>query len=156
MNTTTTGKPTVDITCTEQAFPSFPNLLLGETTDHSAKYFDATAYFNLSGLSMCSENDFLTNYFHPIGALITAYGLDKDRVFVHNLEGHLLIDSSLIYLFICYTNPDFLAFLNDRVDELLSRGFCISDSYLFEAAKDRLPLEVFMTAIDNAGTIENN
>lgn len=152
MNKTATGRRIENITCTEQAFPEFPHLLIGEANDKSAKYFDATAYLKNSGLSLYSAEDFLSNYFHPINALITAYELEKSRVCIENLEGHLLIDSSLIYLFISYTNPDFLAYLNDRVDELLTHGFCVSDAYLYRAAKDRLMPEVFLTGDNGTQT----
>lgn len=152
MQKTPTGRRIENITCTEQAFPEFPHLLIGEATDKSIKYFDATAYLNNSGLSLYSAEDFLKNYFHPISALVTAYELDKNRVCIQNLEGHLLIDSSLIYLFISYTNPDFLAYLNDRIDECMTRGFCVSDAYLYRAAKDRLTPEVFLTGDNGTRT----
>lgn len=146
------GNRIENITCTEQVFPEFPQLLIGEATETGIKYFDATAYLNNTGLSAYSAEDFLNNYFHPINALITAYELDKNKVAVKNLEGHLLIDCSLIYLFISYTNPDFLAHLNDRIDELFTRGFCVSDAYLFRTAKDRLTPEVFLTGDNDTRT----
>ncbi len=152
MSKATTGRRIEDITCTEQAFPEFPHLLIGEANDKSVKYFDATAYLEKSGLSLYSAEDFLSNYFHPINALVEAYELDRKIVCIENLEGHLLIDSSLIYLFISYANPDFLAYLNDRVDELLTHGFCVSDAYLFRAAKDRLMPEVFLTGDNGTQT----
>lgn len=148
MQNTPSGRRIENITCTEQAFPEFPHLLLGESTDKSVIYFDASAYLNKSGLFLYSAEDFLTNYFHPIEALVTAYELDRDRVCVYNAERHLLIDSSLIYLFISYTNPDFLAYLNDRIHELIAQGFCVSDAYLYKTAKERLTPEVFLSGDD--------
>lgn len=144
MQNQSSGRRIENIKCTEQAFSEFPHLLIGETTDRSIKYFDASQYFNKSGLTHYSAEDFLSNYFHPISALINAYELDKNRVCIENLEGHLLIDSSLIYLFLSYTNPDFLAYLNDRIDEMMTHGFCVSDSYLYQHAKNRLMPEVFL------------
>lgn len=144
MPTAPSGRRIENIICTEQVFPEFPHLLIGEATDKSVKYFDATEYLNKSGLSRYSAESFLSNYFHPIEALITAYELDRRRVCIENLEGHLLIDSSLAYLFISYTNPDFLAHINDRIDELFIKGFCVSDAYLYKTAKERLTPEVFI------------
>lgn len=152
MTTSPTGRRIENITCTEQAFPEFPHLLIGEATDKSINYFDATAYLQKSGLTLYSAEDFFSNYAHPISALVTAYELDKNRVCVQNLEGHLLIDSSLIYLFISYTNPDFLAHINDRIDELLTRGFCVSDAYLYQNAKERLTPEVFLDGDNGTDT----
>lgn len=142
------GKRIENIYCTEQAFPEFPHLLFGDSIDKSAKYFDATEYLNKSGLSVYSAEDFFTNYFHPISALITAYELDKNKVCIRNLDNHILIETSLTYLFISYTNPDFLAHINDRIDELFTRGFTVSDAYLFRSAKERLTPEVFSEGDD--------
>ncbi len=152
MQNATSGKRIENILCTEQAFPEFPQLLIGESSETGIKYFDATAYLNNTGLSAYSAEDFLKNYFHPINALITAYELDKGKVAIQNLESHLLIDCSFIYLFISYTNPDFLAHLNDRIDELFTRGFCVSDAYLFRTAKDRLTPEVFLNGDNGTRT----
>lgn len=133
------GKRTIiDLSCTEQAFPEIPELLFGTSVDSGIQYFDATDYFNKKGLQLVSVEDFSRNYFHPISALIKAYELDKDQVRVYNSDGHVLYDSHLLYLFVSYTNPDFLAHINDRIHELFKKGFCVSDTYLFHAAKSRI------------------
>lgn len=148
------GKRVENIKCTEQAFPEFPDLLFGTSIDNRIQYFDATDYFNKKGLTLYSPDDFLTAYFHPISALITAYELDKNRVCILNTEGHTLLDSNLIYLFISYINPDFLAHLNDRAHELFHNGFCVSDTYLYRMAKSRLTPEIFKTG-DNGNSNQN-
>lgn len=142
------GRRIENITCTEQAFPEFPHLLFGDNTDKSIQYFDASEYLNKSGLNLYSAEDFLTAYSHPIGALVNAYELDPKKVCIENTEGHILIDSSLVYLFISYTNSDFLAYINSRIDELLRDGIAISDHHLLKMAKERIPDEVFL-GIDN-------
>lgn len=80
-------------------------------------------------------------------SLVSAYGIEKDRMAIRNLEGHLLIDTGLIFLFLAYTNPDFLAHMNDRIEELFYRGFCVSDSYLYCKAKDRITPEALVNGI---------
>lgn len=136
------GKRQVNIKCTEQSFAEFPDLLYGTSTEDGITYFDATAYLNSRGVGEYYTTDgFLKNYFHPISALAGAYQLDKSRVCVQNRDGHLLLDSTFSYLFICYTNPDFLAHINDRIDELFTKGFCVSDTYLYHKSKERLSLE---------------
>lgn len=146
MQNSKSGRRIENITCTEQVFPEFPELLFGDSVDNSIKYFDATEYLNQLGLTPHYDAEsFLSAYFHPINALITAYNLNKNLVCVNNTEGHLLIDCTLAYLFISYTNPDFLAYLNDRVDEMFTHGFCVSDRYLYRKAKERLTPEVFLT-----------
>lgn len=144
------GKRVENIQCTEQAFPEFPDLLFGISIDNSTQYFDATGYLNKRGLSLYSAETFLTAYYHPISALITAYDLDINKVCIFDTQGHFLINSNLVYLFISYTNPDFLAHLNDRAHELFSNGFCVSDSYLYRLAKTRFTPEVFNLGDDGA------
>lgn len=132
------GMRAENIQCTEQAFPEFPNLLFGTSIDKSIQYFDASDYLNKKGFTNYSVDGFLKNYYHPISALVNAYNLDKNRVCILNTEGHTLLDSNLVYLFISYINPDFLAHLNDRIHELFAKGFCVSDTYLYVNANSRL------------------
>lgn len=144
MSTIPSGRRVENITCTEQAFPEFPDLLFGTSIDKSIQYFDASDYLKKLGVAPHYKvEDFLHNYFHPISALITAYELDKNRVCILTPDGHTLLDSNLVYLFISYTNPDFLAHLNDRAHELFTTGICVSDTYLYRMAKLRLTPEIF-------------
>lgn len=146
------GKHVENIQCSEQAFPEFPDLLFGTSIDKRIQYFDATDYLQKQGLSMYSVEDFLSAYYHPISALVSAYELEKNKVCIYNVEGHTLLDSNLVYLFISYLNPDFLAHLNDRAHELFRTGFCVSDSYLYRMAKTRLMPEILKAG--DSGTIE--
>lgn len=133
-----------NITCTEQSFPEFPDLLFGTSNETGDQYFDATDYLEKLGVTPhYTVDDFMRNYFHPISALVTAYELDKNRVSILDVKGHTLLHSNLVYLFISYTNPDFLAHLNDRVHELFTTGVCVSDTYLLLRAKSRLTPEIF-------------
>ena len=132
------GAP-INLTCTEPGFPEFPTLLFG-TIEGVATYIDTTQYLkNFQGLNVLS---FLKAYEAPIQALVTANNIDPDKVCVYNHEGHILIEGSLVYLFLSYTNPDFLAYIFDRMDEMFTTGFCVSDTYLLAAARRRLPAEV--------------
>ena len=142
-----------NIKCEEQVFPMFAQLLVGDNTERSIRYFDASFYLNQTHLKPYSVDDFLRNYFHPISAIVSAYELDRSRVCIRNTENHILIDCSLLYLFLCYTNPDFLAHINDRIDELFTRGFCVSDAYLYNTAKQRITPDLFL--IDDDGTNSN-
>ena len=146
MNLVPTGKHSVNIQCKEQVFSEFPLLLAGEASDSKARYFDATAYINSLGSTNISAEKFLQDYFHPINALIQAYQLDPDYVCVKNHEGHLLISGDLVYLFLSYTHPEFLAYLTDRVDEMMTRGFAVSDNYLYHTARQRINPELFLLA----------
>ena len=118
------GKP-LNIQCKEQAFPEFPELLFGTTTDNGS-VFDATSYLQSNQLTV---DDFL---------LIKSYELDENKCMFINNDGHILIDGSLVYLFLSFVEPDFLAYMCDRCHDLFTNGVAVSDSYILEHAFMRL------------------
>lgn len=142
-----TGKP-IQLTCTEPAFPEFPALLFGNKTDNGNSFFDATAYIQNKNLTI-NALDFFYKYEEPVKTLMSTYEIEEDQVCVLNQEGHYLIDGNLTYLFISFVEPDFLAYICDRIHELFTTGFCISDSYLLQTAKNRLTKDVLETIIEN-------
>lgn len=143
MSVKVSGSP-INIQCTEHDFPEFPELLFGKT-DKGVTYIDASAYLQNTGLSI---NVFFVSYKRAVEAIIKSHGLDEDKVCVLNTEGHILIDSSLVYLLISFVNPDFLAYMFDRIDEMFSVGFTVSDTYLLQQARRRLPEEILIPSRD--------
>lgn len=145
-----TGRP-LQLTCSEPAFPEFPELLFGTSIENDISYFDATLYLQTKGLSITAA-DFFKHYEDPIKALMQAYGIKADCVCRLNVEGHYLIDGNLTYLFISFIDPYFLAYICDRIHELFKAGFCISDTYLVQEAKSRLTKDVLETILENGTT----
>lgn len=144
---TISGKP-FDIECTEQAFPEFPELLFGTHHTTSTAFFDATAYLKSKGLSLTIQ-DFFRQYEAPIKKLQVSYNMDDECICIIDKNGHFLIDGNLSYLFISFVEPDFLAYMCDRIHELFSNGVCVSDTYLFSAAKNRLTKDILETILEN-------
>jgi hypothetical protein len=143
---TISGKP-VDLSCTEHAFPEFPDLLFGTTPDNGTTYFDATDYLQSKDLSI-TVADFFERYKTQIKSLQQSYLIQENEICKINQKGNSLIDSNFVYLFISFVEPDFLAYINDRIHELFSSGFCISDTYLLRMATERLNKSSF-DAIEN-------
>lgn len=137
----------IDLKCTEQLFPEFPDMLFGKQSDGVSLYFDTTKYLKSKRLS-CSVDEFLKSYEAPINAVISTLNLPEDEVCFLNTEGHILIESSLIYLFISFTDPTFLLYIFNRIDELLNNGFAVSDTYLLRKARERIPKEVLIREED--------
>lgn len=54
---------------------------------------------------------------------------------------YALIDECLALLFVVYIDPAFGVYLLERVDELLSGGFTVSDTWLVQAAGLRFTKE---------------
>lgn len=130
----------IDLKCTEPLFPEFPEMLFGRQIDGQI-FFDATAYIKSKRLSL-SVDAFLKKYEGPISDIISTLQLNEDGVCYLNTEGHILIESSLVYLFISFVNPPFLLYIFDRMDELFSNGFAVSDAYLLRKARQHIPTEV--------------
>ena len=59
-----------------------------------------------------------------------------------NKDGDFVIEVDFIYLFICFTDHQFTGYINERMNDLFSTGIAVSDSYLFESAKNRLTADV--------------
>ena len=111
------GKP-INTKCNEQAFPEFPDLLFGATTDNGS-VFDATSYLQNNSLTV---DDFLQTCGFQIQALIKSYELDENKCLFINTDGHILIDGSLVYLFLSFVEPDFLAYMCDNATICLPMG----------------------------------
>ena len=146
--TNSNEKDTIDLICNEQVFPEFPNLLFGTTIDDGTSFFDATLYL-IKSESEETVEDFFTQYFVPIRALCNAYEKPLEAISRTNKQGHTIIDGNFVYLFISFVEPNFLAFICDRIHELMIRGVAVSDSYLLQSASERLPKEVLIKIIEN-------
>ncbi len=136
----------MQIIASEQAFPEFPDLLYG-TTSEGISFFDAQAYLQKHKPSSSVE-DFFTQYEVPIRSLMDAYGIEDEKVCVISKDSHTLVDSSLVYLFIAFVEPNFLAYMCDRIQEMFSSGICVSDQYLYNKSRARLSKEVIQTMND--------
>lgn len=86
--------------------------------------------------------DFRVAFHHWATALADAYGIDREKMIIRDeASGHLLIDECLALLFVVYIDPAFGVYLLERVDELLSGGFTVSDTWLVQAAGLRFTKE---------------
>ena len=139
------GDETVNITCTEQLIPEFPNLLFGTSSD-GIEFFDATYYIQKQEPQK-RVSDFFADYRKQIEALCESYDIPMQSVLISNVNGHYLIDGNFVYLFIAFVEPTFLEYMCDRIHELFAKGVSVSDTYLLNAARERLSKEVLEGAI---------
>ncbi|MDR1119452.1 MAG: hypothetical protein LBM08_00865 [Dysgonamonadaceae bacterium] len=141
------GRP-VNIQCNEQALPEFPEMLFGTSIENGITYFDATIYIQKKQPSL-SAGDFFRDYNAPVEALCKVYQItDRGDICKLNTEGHLLIDGTFLYLFISFFEPDFLAYMCERMNDLFTVGICVSDTQMLNFAK-RLPAETLKDIIGN-------
>ena len=142
------AKP-INIKCTEPGFVEFPDLLFGATND--SVYFDATDYLQKKARSF-TETDFLKQYEHQIRAIQSAYKMEDKDVCKLDMDGHLLIESNFVHLFISFVEPNYLAYMCDRMQELMVSGFSVSDTYLEESARIRIMPEILKMVDKNNGS----
>ena len=124
----------------EHSFPEFPDLLFGVTVEGTS-FFDATDYLQKMQ-SPASVADFFEQYKAPIASLVDSYGIREDEVCMLAPNKHLIVDGNLVYLFISFVQPEFLAYMCDQMQQLFTTGFCVSDTFIYNLAKTRLSKEV--------------
>ena len=144
-----TGK-ILKVKCSEVAIPEFPNLLFGTHID-GIKYFDATYYLKSQEDNQLSVEDFYEKFKFQIDAIAKSYSLSASELVFINNEGHQLIDGCLCYPFLSYVDSQFCAYLYERIDELFTNGYAISDTYLMSSIRKRLSPELIKQLWDDNG-----
>lgn len=140
----------LDFTCNEQLIPEFPDMLFGGNTDES--YFNPLPYLQKNNLDIDELQKFGTAYVHQILSLSAVYNIRQEDICRLDKSGNIVIHSAFLYLFVSYLSPVFLAWTIERVDELISNGFCVSDSYLCKNAVNRIPQQTITSLYQENGT----
>lgn len=131
----------INLICTEQSIPEFPNLLFGTTAEGNKSYFDATLYLGKENPQANIQN-FFAQYRAAIESLCESHDIPFKDFYQVNQDGHYLIDANFTYLFIAFADKHFLAYMCDRIHELFSKGFVVSDTYLIQTANERIPQQI--------------
>lgn len=143
------SEKTTKLTCTEHIFSEFPDLLYGTTTD-GITYIDATSYLQTKNHK--TIEDFWTQYRCPIESLLSENSIELKDAFVTNQDDHVLIILDLVFLFLSFVEPGFISYVCDRINELFTDGFSVSDTYLFRMSSERLSNKILKTIIDERQT----
>ncbi len=141
------AKP-INLKCKEPGYAEFPDLLFGIAND--IIYFDATSYLQKKARSL-TEADFLKQYEHQIRAIQSTYEMKDSDVCKLNTDGHLLIESNFAHLFISFVEPGYLAHMCGLMQEILTNGFAISDTYLIHIMRERWSPDTIKKVIDENG-----
>ncbi len=128
------------IDCQTIRYEEFPELLFGKEENADHGYFDATHFIRSRGdEKRHNVREFRMAFHYWIDGLCRQYGIDKDDLIIWSeTNGHVLLDECLDLLFIVYIDPAFGAYMLERMSQMLSEGFAVSDSWLYKAAKERL------------------
>lgn len=140
-----------NITCTRMKYGEFPNLLFGTSAD-GIDYFDATYYIQNNGdADRHTVVDFKIQFAFWIKTMCNVYELNAGSVILMNEQGHYLIDESLALIMITYVEPDFGAYMLERITEMLINGIVISDTRLMLIVKGRLTDEQLTKLLEHDG-----
>lgn len=133
----------MNVPCRDIRYKEFPDLLFGTSREDGSVYFDATRFIRARGDGRRHNLPSFRAAFHPwILAQAEAYGIRADDLYaVDEASGHLLIDECLDLLFITYIDPRFGVYMQERMSELLTGGFSVSDTWLAHEAGRRFTNE---------------
>lgn len=127
----------------EAWYPELPDLLFGHVM--GVDVFNATKFLELRCIDQViinvddfkMKNDMLVNYYaNKLGFS------DPNDLFLVDDNGDTMIHAHLAFAFVSYVDPNFTIYMHDRMHELFSNGFLVSDNYLAVSAKQRLPKNV--------------
>ena len=108
------------IVCKEIKYAEFPDLLTGADQEGN-RYADMTHFLEKKGKTG-------TNHI-------------EDIIINETNTGHALIMEPLELLLIAYVDTDFGMYMLERIEELFSNGFIISDSAILSQAQNRFSSE---------------
>ncbi len=135
------------IVCEEILIQDFPSLKFGETPD-KVVVFDATEYCNSEELNQLNHAAFGVSCRIFIDRMLKNKNLTPSNLFFLTADNHLLMNKGLTYIFLMFVSPDVNDYFFGLIDEILSHGIAISDSYLASMVDERIPSEFLQAIID--------
>ena len=125
------------IVCKEIKYAEFPDLLTGADQEGN-RYADMTHFLEKKGKTGANHISlFQMNFLSWINAAVAAYDVPREET----NTGHVLIMEPLEPLLIAYVDTDFGMYMLERIEELFSNGFVISDSAILSQAQNRFSSE---------------
>lgn len=140
----------------DELLPEIQGLYFGTVRENLA-VFDYTAYFEENKLEPIDYKVFMRTNKHFIESLTKPMGKRTSELFYQNANGHILVDSELVFIFLAFVNTEMLTYFNNIVMEAISYGVGYSNGFIYSMAAQRLPSEVLNDIInerknDTSGT----
>ena len=124
--------------CKEQEISEFPRLMYG-TIPNGPLVFDSTFYYIANNLEEIDYKTFQNINKRYIQAFIDNTDTKAGELFYLNKDGHILMNSQLTFLFLCFAQPELAAYFNGILGELMANGVAYSDSFVMSLAYNRIP-----------------
>lgn len=139
---------TKPIQCDEPVLPEFGSLL-GGTTPDNVSVFDATAFCKTEGFNDCSATLFTKINRIYIERMIESGELNPSSIFYVTSEGHLLINQSLVYIFLMSISPAVFEYFFSIINDVMRSGMAFSDGYLINLIQSKVPTEYLKQIIES-------
>ncbi len=128
------------VKCSERPFSEIP-ISVGTVGDGQS-VFDIDQYCEEAGVEVEDWKIFTQRHRLYIERYAARAEKKTSELFYQNTDGHILMDLSLVFIYLIYKDDDLSAYLFSLLTDVLSDGVCFSDTYVVELAAERLPEEV--------------
>lgn len=128
----------LNIVCDQIRYAEFPDLKFGLDGGGNA-YCDVDQYLQDNKLELTHDIiKFQQKFFYFLTKAQSAYNLKIEDIIAINPENeHHLLLSELALLFVMYTDPNFMFYVLDRIDEMFTSGITMSDTTLIQLSSNR-------------------
>lgn len=109
--------------------------------------FDYTAYFEENNLTPIDYKTFLRYNKHYIETIASYNELKTSEMVYQNTDGHILITSELVFLFLAFANKELLIYFNALLSEVIQHGIAHSNGFIFTMASQRLSTNLLQDII---------
>lgn len=130
----------------DNLLPDIPDLHFGVLGENRF-VFDYTEYIEANQLDTVDYKSFMRANKRFIEILAQSVGKSTTELFYQNTNGHILVASELVYIFLAYVNPIMLIYFNSLLNDALTDGMAFSHGFIYSMAANRLPSDVLTDII---------
>lgn len=129
-----------ELEMTENLLPEISGLHFGAINEDLI-LFDYTAFFEENEMQPIDYKLFMRNEKRRIEWLAQQAEKKTSEFFYQNTNGHILVSSELVYLFLSFASDDLFLYFNSLLHNALTLGVAYSTGFVYHQAADRLPTE---------------
>lgn len=144
-----------ELEVTDQLIPEINGLYFVSVGEDST-LFDYTAFFQENEIDFIDHKVFMRIAKRWIEAISKQRGIATAEMFYQNKNGHILVASDLLILFLGFASADLYAYFTDLVLEALQNGVAYSNGLIFHLAAKKLPSDVLQQIIDSRNKEEQD
>lgn len=125
------------VECNTSIFEDIPTLK-GGVIAPNIEVFDATAFYEKEELTEVSYASFYQSCKRYIDAKISNEDWTESTLFFQNPDGHLLINATIVLIFLRYAYPDISTYFDNIVACCLINGAAFSDAFVMKLASNQI------------------